>query len=134
MWKLFSTDFTGMRSTLYLILLALVALASSVLTYYVTPKAYQKTLSDVSQQLGSTTAQLITKQETLDGLADKAVEVKDAQQEGLKLAAQMEIRYRDRDRVIVRYRDVPLTATETDCSRARDLAAAYFEELRNETR
>ena len=134
MWKLFSTDFTGMRSTLYLILLVLVALASSVLTYYVTSKAYQKTLSDVSQQLGSTTAQLITKQETLDGLADKAVEVKDAQQEGLKLAAQLEIRYRDRDRVIVRYRDAPLTVGETDCTRARDLAAAYFEELRNETK
>lgn len=132
MWKLFSTDFTGMRSTLYLILLVLVALASSVLTYYVTSKAYQKTLSDVSQQLGSTTAQLITKQETLDGLADKAVEVKDAQQEGLKLAAQLEIRYRDRDRVIVRYRDAPLTVGETDCTRARNIAEAYFEELHRE--
>ena len=132
MWKLFSTDFTGLRSTLYLILLVLVALASAALTYYVTSKAYQKTLSDVSQQLGSITAQLINKQDTLDGLADKAAEVKEAQQEGLKLAAQLEIRYRDRERVVLRYRDAPLMVGETDCTRARNIAEAYFEELNRE--
>ena len=134
MWQFPSTDFTQIRSTLYGILLVVVALVSAGLSHYITSKAYQKTLSDVSVQLGQTTSQLIEKQETLNELAEQAKKVKEVQQEGLKLAEKLEIRYQNRDRVVIRYRDMPLAEGETDCSRAKALAEAYFKELRNEIR